>query len=276
MNAPWTRAGIPLDTLALELNRIATFLARRDLQALTTTALRTSAGIEKADLLLLLGNSLPRTAEWAAAAFASGIAERFMIAGGIGHSTPMLREAVQKDSRYSDLDLEGRSEAEIMAHISARAAGLDSRDILLETESTNCGENAIQSRSLVKRLGLSPRTVILMQDPTMQLRTHASFVRAWNTEAEGILLLNHAPFVPRLVVRDGTFAIEPGTEAGPIWSVERFVSLLMGEIPRLHDDEAGYGPRGKGFIAHVDVPEDVLEAYRRLLPALGAFVRKPG
>jgi DUF218 domain-containing protein len=258
------------------LNRISTFLARRDLGALTTAALRASAGLERADLLLLLGSSLPRTAEWAAAAFASGIAERFMIAGGIGHSTAMLREAVRKLPRYSDLELEGRSEAEIMAHISARSAGLEPRDILLETESTNCGENAVLSRRVLKKLGLSPRTVILVQDPTMQLRTHASFVLSWNAEAEGVQLISHAPFVPQLVVRDGAFAIEPGTDAGPIWSVERFISLLLGEIPRLHDDEAGYGPRGKGFIAHVDVPEDILEAYRQLLPEFGAMVRKPG
>ena len=58
--------------------------------------------------------------------------------------------------------------------------------------------------------------------------------------------------------------------------MERFISLLLGEIPRLHDDEAGYGPRGKGFIAHVDVPEDILEAYRQLLPEFGTLVRKPG
>ncbi|WNG24411.1 YdcF family protein [Cystobacter fuscus] len=258
------------------LNRIATFLARRDLGALTKAALRASAGIERADLLLLLGSSLPRTAEWAAAAFASGIAERFMIAGGIGHSTAMLREAVREEPRYSDLELEGRSEAEIMAHISARSAGLAPRDILLETVSTNCGDNAIQSRRVLKQLGLSPRTVILVQDPTMQLRTHASFDLYWNAQAEGIQLFSHAPFVPQLVVRNGAFAIEPGIDAGPIWSVERFISLLLGEIPRLHDDEAGYGPRGKGFIAHVDVPEDILEAYRQLLPEFGALVRKPG
>jgi hypothetical protein len=35
------------------LNRIATFLGRCDLEVLTKAALRTSAGIERADLLLL-------------------------------------------------------------------------------------------------------------------------------------------------------------------------------------------------------------------------------
>ena len=31
----------------------------------------------------------------------------------------------------------------------------------------------------------------------------------------------------------------------------------MGEVPRLRDDEHGYGPLGRGFIAHVDVPDEV-------------------
>ena len=49
-----------------------------------------------------------------------------------------------------------------------------------------------------------------------------------------------------------------------MWDAARYVSLLMGEIPRLRDDADGYGPRGKGFIAHVDVPEAVLAAYEWL------------
>jgi hypothetical protein len=46
--------------------------------------------------------------------------------------------------------------------------------------------------------------------------------------------------------------------------MERFVSLILGEIPRLRDDERGYGPKGRGFIAHVDVPDGVLAAFSRL------------
>jgi hypothetical protein len=38
----------------------------------------------------------------------------------------------------------------------------------------------------------------------------------------------------------------------------------MGEIPRLRDDKEGYGPRGKGFIVHVDIPDEVEEAWRRV------------
>lgn len=49
-----------------------------------------------------------------------------------------------------------------------------------------------------------------------------------------------------------------------MWEMDRYVSLLMGEIPRLMDNLAGYGPKGKDFIAHVDIPEDVIEAYKAL------------
>ena len=42
-----------------------------------------------------------------------------------------------------------------------------------------------------------------------------------------------------------------------MWDMERYVSLLMGETPRLTDDAAGYGPHGAGYIAHVDIPEEV-------------------
>ena len=30
----------------------------------------------------------------------------------------------------------------------------------------------------------------------------------------------------------------------------------MGEIPRLTDNAEGYGPNGKKFICHVDIPEN--------------------
>jgi hypothetical protein len=58
--------------------------------------------------------------------------------------------------------------------------------------------------------------------------------------------------------------------------VERFLSLLLGEIPRLRDDENGYGPNGKRFIGHVEIPDDVLAAYERLLPRYGHAERGTG
>jgi hypothetical protein len=58
-----------------------------------------------------------------------------------------------------------------------------------------------------------------------------------------------------------------------VWSRDRFVSLALGEVRRLRDDADGYGPRGAGFIGHVDLPADVEEAARRLLTQVEDHLR---
>ena len=52
------------------------------------------------------------------------------------------------------------------------------------------------------------------------------------------------------------------------------MTLLMGEIPRLSDDENGYGPKGKDYIAHVDIPEKVEQAFLKLKQVYGSMVRE--
>ncbi|GCI24116.1 hypothetical protein BvCms6BK_01185 [Escherichia coli] len=49
-----------------------------------------------------------------------------------------------------------------------------------------------------------------------------------------------------------------------LWPVERYLSLLTGELPRLRDDSDGYGPRGRDFIVHVDFPAEVIHAWQTL------------
>ena len=55
---------------------------------------------------------------------------------------------------------------------------------------------------------------------------------------------------------------------------ERYVNLLMGEIPRLSDDANGYGPNGKNYIAHVDIPENVMIAFEELKLVFGSETRE--
>ena len=45
-------------------------------------------------------------------------------------------------------------------------------------------------------------------------------------------------------------------------------------IPRLTDDENGYGPNGKNFIAHVDIPETVKIAFEELKFVYGDKTRE--
>jgi len=50
----------------------------------------------------------------------------------------------------------------------------------------------------------------------------------------------------------------------------------MGEVPRLRDDEQGYGPRGRNFIVHVDFPAEIEAAWRTMLadPTLTATLKE--
>jgi len=259
---------------AADLNTVARFLAAPDLTALTPAAVAEQGHAAPADLLVLLGNAVLATLDAVAAGMRAGVAERLLIAGGRGHSTRYLRAAVRADPRYDGLPLDDRAEAEILRGLLARWHGLDPRSILVETQSTNCGANAEQTRALLRERGLRPADVLLMQDPTMQRRTWASFRRVWGDERPPHFH-NAPPFVPT-VEADGDALVFAEPDRAGLWPMERFVSLVMGEIPRLRNDEDGYGPAGRGYIAAVDIPPAVEAAYDRLLGPFGDRVRTPG
>ncbi|AIE86895.1 YdcF family protein [Fimbriimonas ginsengisoli] len=225
-----------------DLNTVARFLARRD-------------ELEPVDLIVLLGSSLLVTAKAAAEALDQGLADEILVSGGIGHSTPWLYESVRGCPDLNSIPVDGRPEAEIIADVLTVRHGVPAEKILIENRSTNCGSNALECKRLLADLGRSPRSLLLIQDPTMQRRTHASFERSWRGEAAP-QFISHAPFVPEMV--DGV--LHPEDQ----WPFERFLSLLLGEIPRLQDAPAGYGPKGRDFIEHVDIPREVMDAHARV------------
>jgi uncharacterized SAM-binding protein YcdF (DUF218 family) len=189
------------------------------------------------DVMLLFGGSLPDAWDAAAAEVAAGRVGALVLVGGEGHTTDVLRTLLGRDS--------GGTEADLMAAYLSREHGIE--DALLERQSSNCGENVVLARDLVHAAGLDPRTVALVQDPTMQRRMDAVFRLVW---PDAIAVNRPGP-------RHGRFA----------WPPERWVALVLGEVPRLRDDADGYGPRGSGFQAHVEVPPEVETAYAALVAA---------
>ena len=104
--------------------------------------------------------------------------------------------------------------------------------------------------------------VLVVQDPTMQRRTMATFARVCRDEPASPQWISHPGFTP--VLQNGTEGVEfRGVNAG-LWPVDRYLSLVMGELPRLYDDVNGYGPAGRDFIAHVEFPKTVTAAWRQL------------
>lgn len=239
-------------TLLDAANCLGQWLAQDD-----SAALATASDVE---IVVLAGNAVMPAIE-AACREAAVRKIPLLISGGIGHSTPFLYAAIARHPRYNVLPTTGRTEAAILADIATRFWSVPTDSILLEDNSANCGENAAFTRDMLQRRHLSPDNAILAQDPTMQRRTAATFARAWRGDAHQIHWFNLPGIVPTLIAtpRETRFAQGEG-----MWPVERFLSLIVGEIPRLRNDKQGYGPNGHDFIDAVVIPEKVIAAWQTL------------
>lgn len=202
------------------------------------------------------------------------LAKCLVLCGGTGHSTDLLYGAVKKHPRYSRLihTIQGLPEARVLEQILDEffdRAGITAQGcrILIEEKSTNCGQNASESRQVLSQAGCStPKRFVIVQDPTMMLRTKASFERAYKDAPFTVSFLSCPVFVPKLQISyAGVLEYQNETVVSGMWTFERFIELIMGEIPRLRDDEEGYGPRGRGFISHVDLPSEIEAAWSRLV-----------
>jgi len=212
------------------------------------------------DVGVLVGNGVLECAATFAEAYHADWFPRVFVCGGIGHSTADLRERMAV--RYPNVVTEGRAESEMFREVLVTEFVIPPEMIEIENRSTNCGGNAAETRAELDRLGWAAGSLLLVQDPTMQRRTDATFRRVW-AERPHVQFVNRPPFIPEIV----------GNEVSPnAWPGDRFLTLLLGEIPRLRDDETGYGPRGKGFIVHVDIPDEVEAAFRLLLESQRAIV----
>ncbi|WP_347158187.1 YdcF family protein [Pontibacter chitinilyticus] len=254
------------------LHTVIRFLAQRDIASLTSSALLSKYKATQADLLILLGSSSLQVAETAAKAYKSGLARELMICGGIGHSTHFLEENIRNHPVYRHIPVGERPEADMLADLLVNYLGVPASTLIIENKSTNCGDNAKQARQVLSGLQKAPKTILLLQDPVLQRRSKASFELVWQQEV-GVQFISYATFVPELALAHHkiVYADEAHNE---FCSIDRLLSLLMGEIPRLRNDADGYGPNGKGFITAVDIPEDVETAYQELVQVFTEYVRQ--
>ena len=90
--------------------------------------------------------------------------------------------------------------------------------------------------------------------------------------SDDLLIINYAAYRALVIAENDTLIYSEPIHG--MWDINRYVNLLMGEIPRLKDDENGYGPKGKSFIAHVDIPEAVDAAFNKLKAVYGDITRE--
>lgn len=252
--------------MVAQINKIVEFLACRDLPRLTETCLKQRYRIQCADAVMVFGNELTETVRVGAKAVTDGLADYLIICGGIGHSTEILRNNVAGDRRYEEVHncIAGKSEAEILGMLAEHYYGVTKERILLDTSSSNTGENAKNGLELLRERNSESRYIILIQDPLMQRRSKVTLENLTYREQ----VISFAPFLPRI---NGKLSFE--NDISCLWKKERFLEVMLGEISRLRDDERGYGPKGKGFISHVDIPEEVLEAYEYVKARTGGGSR---
>ncbi|MCQ2241690.1 ElyC/SanA/YdcF family protein [Treponema sp.] len=244
-----------------DVNILGRFCGQRDVDALTQDEIKKILGKPKADVMVLFGGSILAGGEVFAEAIRNGVAGTYIIVGGAGYTTQALRNAMH--DQFPELETDGRTEAELFNDYLKMQYGISAD--YLEVKSTNCGNNITYLLEILKNNDISCESIILCQDATMQKRMEAT-LRKYEPEMR---IINYASY--RATVREDLSFEE---DIWGMWDFERYLSLLMGEIPRLTDDENGYGPSGKNFIAHVEIPLEVKDAFLNLQKQYKNLVRE--
>lgn len=93
------------------INILGSFCGKRDVPVLTPEDLSKKYGIEQADVMVLFGGSILCGGDILAHAMKKGIAKKYIIAGGAGHTTETLR--IKMHEEFPDIETAGLPEAKI-------------------------------------------------------------------------------------------------------------------------------------------------------------------
>ena len=183
--------------------------------------------VKKADCILVLGSSDIRVAQRGAELFLQGFAPLIIFSGNVGRLTEGMWD---------------KPEAEIFAEEAMRM-GVPKDKILIESTSTNTGENILFTMQLLDKNHISIRSLILVQKPFMQRRAYATFKKLWPEKQLSVT----APQIP--------FMEYPND----VISKDMMITIMVGDTQRMK-----LYPE-KGFQIPQDMPEEVWNAYEELV-----------
>jgi uncharacterized SAM-binding protein YcdF (DUF218 family) len=183
----------------------------------------------KSDVILALGSHDLRVAERAAELYLQEWAPLVIFSGGLGRLTA---------------DSWTQTEAELFAKIAIQK-GVPESAILLETQSTNTGENILFTQKLLEEKGLDPQSFIVVQKPYMERRSYATFKKHWPDKQ----LLVTSPQI--------RFDNYPNEEI----PIDKVINIMVGDLQRIH-----IYPE-KGFQIPQEIPVEIWEAYKELVEA---------
>lgn len=189
--------------------------------------------IAKADAIMVLCSHDERVAERGAQLFLEEWAPLIIFSGGQGAITSRLWK---------------EPEAERFARI-AMSMNVPRESILVESGSTNTGENVQFTRRLLEAKGLDPQKFILVQKPYMERRTYATFRQFW-PEKEVMVTSPQVSFSDYLA-----------QYSNRALSAADVVGIMVGDLQRIKLYPA------RGFQIAQEIPDDVWEAFERLVRA---------
>jgi uncharacterized SAM-binding protein YcdF (DUF218 family) len=121
--------------------------------------------------------------------------------------------------------------------------GVPEKNILIENQSSNTGENILFTQKLLEEKKLNPQSFIVVQKPYMERRSYATFKKHWPDKD----LIVTSPQI--------SFEEYPINDI----PVEKVINIMVGDLQRIK-----LYPE-KGFQIYQDIPADVWNAYETLI-----------
>jgi len=185
--------------------------------------------LEKCDCILALGSHDLRVAERAAELYNEKWAPVVIMSGGLGNFTKENWTEPEAD-KFAAVAIE---------------KGVPADKILIESKSTNTGENILFTQRLLAEKGIYPDSFMLVQKPYMERRAYATFKKHWPEKK----LLVTSPQI--------SFNKYPTPEI----SIEKVINIMTGDLQRIK-----LYPQ-KGFQIYQEIPAEVWNAYKQLIDA---------
>jgi uncharacterized SAM-binding protein YcdF (DUF218 family) len=189
--------------------------------------------LSAADVILVLCSHDTSVAERGAQLFLDGWAPLLIYSGGLGSITSRLWTEPEAD-RFAQI---------------AVGMGVPPGKILIESRSTNTGENVVFTRRLLGERGIDPDTFILVQKPYMERRSYATFARVWPGK-KAIVTSPQASFEDYLA-----------HHSNEALSRDEIIGIMVGDLQRIRLYPA------RGFQIEQEIPDEVWAAFEELVRA---------
>ena len=189
--------------------------------------------LTRADAILVLCSHDERVAERGAELFLERLAPLLIFSGGSGAITAKLWD---------------EPEAERFARIAQRLR-VPPDKIIVESKSTNTGENVRFTRQLLAERGIDPQSFIVVQKPYMERRSYATFRQFWPEKQVAVTS-------PQVSFADYLAEYSHGS-----LSADDVIGIMAGDLQRIK-----FYPR-LGYQIAQDIPDDVWTAFERLVAA---------